>query len=180
MEEYLKVWRNQQNEQYSQAINTDFTDEELHTFLTNAESLLNSRPITYQSSSPKDLSPLTPNHFLHGQLDGLFAPQMQVGNPLARWRKVQAALSNFWKRWIREWLPSIGKRNKWNVKERNLEIGDIVLVIFPDSEWGKWPLGKIVEAVLGKYGNVRIFKVLVNRKIYRRGLNTICHVNLSE
>jgi len=165
---------------YSQICNTDFTDEELHTFIANAESLINSRPITYQSSSPNDLSPLTPNHFLHGQLGGSFAPQLQVGNPIARWRKFQAALSNFWKRWMREWLPSIGKRNKWNVKERNLEAGDIVLVIFPDSERGKWPLGKIVEAVPGEDGNVRIVNVLVNGKVYRRGLNTICHLGLSE
>ena len=62
-----------------------------------------------------------------------------------------------------------------------MEIGYIVLVIFPDSERGKWPLGKIVEAVPGKDGNVRIVEVLVNGKIYRRGLNTIiCHLNLYE
>ena len=79
---------------------------------------------------------------------------------------------------MKEWLTSIGKRNKWNTNERNLEIGDIVLVIFPDAERGKWPLGKITEAVPGKDGNVRIVKVLVNGKIFRRGLNTICPLNL--
>ena len=77
-----------------------------------------------------------------------------------------------------EWLPSIGKTNKWNTKERNLEIGDIVLVIFPDAERGKWPLGKIIEAIPGRDGNARIVKVLVNGKIFRRGLNTICPLNL--
>ena len=47
----------------------DVSDEELISIVTGAESLINSRPITYQSSSPKDDCPLTPNRLLHGQLN---------------------------------------------------------------------------------------------------------------
>ena len=54
--------------------NSDVNDEELMTIFTGAESLLNSRPLTYQTSSPEDETPLTTNHFLHGQLGGQFAP----------------------------------------------------------------------------------------------------------
>ena len=46
----------------------DVNDEELITVFTGVESLLNSRPLTYQSSDPRDGVPLTPNHFLHGQM----------------------------------------------------------------------------------------------------------------
>ena len=52
----------------------DITDEELLSAVVGAEGLLNSRPLTYQSSDPADLTPLTPNHFLHGQLGSRFAP----------------------------------------------------------------------------------------------------------
>ena len=55
---------------------SDVSDDELISIVTGPESLINSRPITCQSSNPKDDSPLTPNHFLHGQLGGSFAPQM--------------------------------------------------------------------------------------------------------
>ena len=37
---------------------------------TVAEGLLNSRPLTYQSSSSADDTPLTPNHFIHCQVGG--------------------------------------------------------------------------------------------------------------
>jgi len=47
------------------------TDEELMTAFTGAEVL---RPLTYQSAHPNDV-PLTPNHFLHGQIGGIFAPE---------------------------------------------------------------------------------------------------------
>ena len=50
----------------------DINDEELVSAFTGAESLLNSRPITYQSANPDDVTPLTPNHFLHGQVGGEF------------------------------------------------------------------------------------------------------------
>ena len=50
-------------------------DEELMTAFTGAENLINSRPLTYQSSNSYDEPVLTPNHFLLGQLGGQFAPE---------------------------------------------------------------------------------------------------------
>ena len=52
----------------------DINDEELMTAIIGAEGLINSRPLTYQSANHKDDVPLTPNHFLHGQNGGIFAP----------------------------------------------------------------------------------------------------------
>ena len=60
---------------YAILSNSDVTDEELMTAFTDAESLINSRPLTYQYSDPKDDVPLTPNHFLHGQAVGELAPE---------------------------------------------------------------------------------------------------------
>ena len=67
--------------------NADVTDEELITAICGAGSLLNSRPITYVSSDPKDLTPLTPNHFVC-QLEGMYSPEAlndQAINPRKRW-----------------------------------------------------------------------------------------------
>ena len=60
---------------YAVLSSSEVTDEELITVCTGAESLLNSRPLTYQSADPKDDVPLTPNHFLQGQMGGQFAPE---------------------------------------------------------------------------------------------------------
>ena len=76
----------------------DVTDEELITVSTGVESLLNSRPLTYQSSDPRDDVPLTPNHFLHGQMGGQFAPESvdtTTFHPRQRWRKVQDIIHEF-------------------------------------------------------------------------------------
>ena len=72
--------------------NADVTDEELMTAFTGAEALLNSRLLTYISSSPSDDAPLTPNHFIFGQVGGQFAPESVDStkfNPRIRWRRNQ-------------------------------------------------------------------------------------------
>ena len=60
----------------------DVNDEELITVFAGGESLLNSRLLTYQSSDPRDDVPLSPNHFLHGQMGGQFAPESVETTPL--------------------------------------------------------------------------------------------------
>ncbi|XP_065917654.1 ATP-binding cassette sub-family C member 4-like [Dysidea avara] len=72
--------------------NSDITDEELMTAFTEAEALINCRPLTYQSANPHDDVPLTPNHLLHGQMGGTFAPESTkevAYHPLRRWRRIQ-------------------------------------------------------------------------------------------
>ena len=95
----------------------DINDEELMTAIVGAEGLINSRPLTYQSANHADDVPLTPNHFLHGQIGGQFAP-MSVDDtqysPRKRWRRVQELVRHFWKRWLREWLPGLSARKRWH------------------------------------------------------------------
>ena len=101
----------------------DVTDEELITVSTGVESLLNSRPLTYQSADPRDDVPLTPNHFLHGQMGGQFAPESvdtTTFHPRQRWRKVQDIISRVWRRWLKECVPALNSRPK-----RTSEVQDL-------------------------------------------------------
>ena len=56
----------------------DLQDEGLLTATVGAEALINSRPLTYISSDPRDPTVLTPNHFLHGSLVGMLAPEAMM------------------------------------------------------------------------------------------------------
>jgi len=79
----------------------DVDDEELMTAFSGAEALINSRTLTYQSAEVKDNIPLTPNHFLHVQMGGKFAPEVidEVGlNAKRRWERVQELNRHFWHR----------------------------------------------------------------------------------
>ena len=157
--------------------NSEVTDEELITAFTGAESLINSRPLTYQSADPKDDTPLTPNHFLHGQVGGEFAPESvdeEEFHPRKRWRRVQELVRHFWKRWMQEWLPSLSSRKKWYKERKDVRIGDVVLVISPDSKRGEWPLGKVIETYPGNDGRVRVVKLRVGKSRFTRSITKIC------
>ena len=94
----------------------DITDEELLIAVVGAEGLINPRPLTYQSSDPADLTRLTRNHFLHGQLGGSFAPDSddsEASNPRKRWRRVQELVRHYCHRWLKEWIRSLSARKKW-------------------------------------------------------------------
>ena len=162
--------------------NADLTDEELLTAIVNAEGLINSRPLTYQTANTNDIVPLTPNHFLIGQMGGEMAPEIDNTkmHPIKRWRRVQEITRHYWKRWIQEWLPSLNPRKKWQTKQRNIQIGDVVLILSHKTERGTWPLGKVTEVFKGVDGNIRSVKLLENGKIIDRGLNSLCLILPSD
>ena len=82
---------------YAVLSNSEVTDQELITVVAVAESLLNSRPLMYQSADPRDDISLTPNHFLFRQIGGQFAPANVDTTrfyPQKRWHKVQGGRRN--------------------------------------------------------------------------------------
>ena len=164
--------------------NADITDEELHTAICDAERLLNSRPITFVSSDPDDLSPLTPSHFLIGQSGGKFAPETadrdEVFNPRKRWHRVQQLVGQFWKRWRREFLPSLNTRKKWFHPTHNLKEDDVVMLVEPNAKRGEWPLGRVIEVFPGNDGLVRVARIKTKDGEYLRPVHRLCLLNTQE
>ena len=142
-----------------------------------AEGLINSRPLTYQSANPADDVPLTPNHFLHGQVGGQFAPTSVDTTQLnlrKRWRRIQELVRHFWQRWLREWLPGLGSRKKLKQERRDVQVGEVVLVVSPDTSRGSWPLGRVLEVFPGTDGRVRVAKVQVGQGTILRSVTKLC------
>ena len=91
-----------------------------------------------------------------------------------RWRQVKCLANVFWRRWIREYLPSLQERQKWIKKRRNLEIGDIVLILDKKTPRCSWPLGRILEVHTNRSdGLVRSAKVKTNSSVLVRPVDKI-------
>ena len=106
-------------------------DEVLSTIVAEVTNILNSRPLTRNSSDPKDSDPLTPNHLLHLHSSMSLSPGVLENDDQhtqRQWRQAQFLANLFWKRWMKEYLPQLQRRQKWNEVERNLEVDDIVLL----------------------------------------------------
>ena len=80
------------------ATNAEVSEEKFHNFVVEAGELVNSRPLTPQSSDVNDEPVLTPNTILHGRIGGRLAPpsdddiQCSLRN---RWRRIQELLRHF-------------------------------------------------------------------------------------
>ena len=78
----------------------------------------------------------------------------EIFNPRMRWHRVQQLLGQFWKRWRREFLPSLNARKKWFHPNHNLKKDDVVMVVDKQAKKAEWPLGRVVEAFPGVEGLV--------------------------
>ncbi|XP_070562373.1 uncharacterized protein [Ptychodera flava] len=114
-------------------------DETLLTLMAEVEKIINDRPLTHQSNDPNDLEPLTPNSLLLLRPNPCTSPGDLVARYTANDRRRHAGqMANlFWKRWIREYLPSLQQRQKWLKPKRNLAVGDLVIIIDENAPRGQ-------------------------------------------
>ncbi|XP_065094088.1 uncharacterized protein LOC135714635 [Ochlerotatus camptorhynchus] len=146
-------------------------EESLATVLAEAESMVNSRPLTYIPLETADHESLTPNHFLMLSSNGVREPEktptddgMALRNS---WNMVQHTLDNFWRRWIVEYLPTITRRTKWFRDVRPIKEGELVFVA-DENVRNRWMRGRVVQVIPGKDGVVRRAEVLTSRGILKR------------
>ena len=122
----------------------DLTMDEFRTVLSRVCALLNGRPLTRVVEEGVTYV-LTPNHFLFGNLGGAVCSE-DVDHPKKRWQKVSALVDHFWEQFMREYLPLLSKRKRWQELVKDLEVGELVLQIDPNIPRGQWKLA-IVEEV---------------------------------
>lgn len=151
--------------------------ETLRTVFCEAVSILNSRPLCPSSDDPRDLEPLTPNHFLLLRPNTTPAPGIFTKEDLyskKQWRHAQVLSNHFWTRWIREYLPNLQQRQKWLMKKRNLRIDDLVLVTDNMEPRCRWPLGRITRVFPGEDSHVRSAEVKTKSSTLVRPITKLC------
>ena len=148
------------------------TDELLATFMCEAESIVNSRPLTVDNIDDPTSSVLTPNHILTMKPCVLAAPPGVFDQTdeytRKRWRTVQLFAERFWTRWRKEYVQSLQHRQKWTSEKRNFEVGDVVLFKEDNAARNHWPLGRVTEVRKGNDGLVR--SVLVRTSTHKSDL----------
>ena len=77
--------------------------------------------------------------------------------------------NHFWKRWLREYVPSLTERWKWQGDVRNLATGDLVLVVD-----GNFVRGRITRVLPGDDGRVRAAEVRAKSGTYVRTTAKLC------
>ncbi|XP_058809946.1 uncharacterized protein LOC131675118 [Phymastichus coffea] len=156
------------------------SEEVLVTLLIEIEHMVNSRPMTHVSVDPQDEEALTPNHFLFGSSSGhvqIDRYEAETLNPRKTYEIAQHLANGFWKRWLREYLPTLLPRQKWNTSVPALKVGDIVLITDYQAPRNTWKKGKVVEIYRNTSDQVvRIVKVRAGKKDFVRPVNKLVKI----
>ncbi|XP_060561037.1 uncharacterized protein LOC132720829 [Ruditapes philippinarum] len=151
--------------------------ETLQTFVTEIESLLNDRPLTFVSSSLEDPEPLTPAHLLYGRK---IRPLPYVGaeiepripstverNIISKRAKNQfRIIEQFWTRWRTEYLTALRERhNKPGNNSQTICTGE-VLQVHQDSPRTRWKLAVVDSLIIGRDGSVRAARIRFSNGLY--------------
>ena len=157
--------------------NQTFGEDTLYTVLVEAEAILNSRPLTANSDDPEDFEALTPNHFLIGRASPNLPPghfEDREVNSRKRWRMVQAVSNMIWRRWLREYLPNLAVRHKWNQERPSLQENDLVIIKSDDSPRSRWPLARVIKVFPGSDGRIRSAELITKTGTLIRPVSKLC------
>ena len=124
------------------------------------------------------MEPLTPNHLLTMKSDSGVEPAGWMGRTEGiysrkRWRQVQHLASLFWTRWRREYMRNLQIRQKWLRPRRNVQKGDIVLLVDEAVSRAQWSLAIVQDVESSSDKIVRAVTVKTSKGAFRRPITKI-------
>ena len=157
-----------------------FSHDELLTAVTEIESVINSRPLSYVSVDDTEEA-LTPSHLMTGRrvrnlpdnLDYLCDPtdekfELDSSQLSKRLKHLNGVMTHFWKRWRREYLAELRESHRYLLDKSQgkpkVVNGDIVLVHDEALPRGFWKLGRIQSVIVGVDGQARAATVKLMSK----------------
>ena len=80
---------------------------------------------------------------------------------------------------MRELLPGLNARKKWFRTQRGVQVGDVMLVVSPETPRGNWPMRRVLEVHPRNDGRVRVAKIEVGQVTLVRPVTKLCPWNLN-
>jgi hypothetical protein len=114
----------------------------------------------------KEVASLLKTHFILGCHHPHVPPNVEKefdGLSRRRWKQVQFIIDQFWRRWMREYVPELIERKKWQNPTRPMRIGDKVLILDENTRRGQWIIGIVSKIFLGDGSIVRRVSVRTDK-----------------
>ena len=80
---------------------------------------------------------------------------------------MQLLTHHFWSNWLKEYLPTLTRRVKWQSDYPNVKIDELILLQNHTVRRGLWSFGRIEHIYPGRDGIVQFFDVQTKTGVYR-------------
>ena len=75
--------------------------------------------------------------------------------------------------WQKMYIQSLMERKQWKRPQKNLEVGDLVLLVEKNQSQGQWITGRVTKTYPGTDNLVRVVDVETIDGVYRRAIHTL-------
>ena len=119
-----------------------------------------------ESEQDDYLVPITPNQLLLGRTDddGPVLDYSLDENNFTRLAYVTQVFDCWWDKWIKHVLPTLMPIKRWKQKRDNLNVGDVVMMLYPGQFKNDYRLAKVTKIHPDKKGLVRTVSVSYRRR----------------
>ncbi|GFT51457.1 integrase catalytic domain-containing protein [Nephila pilipes] len=122
------------------------------TVLCDAESVINSRPLSHVSQTDSELIPLSRNSFLQ-DFRQIGVPNLDQVNEVVLNKRIkyrQQLITDIRKRLRSEYLGLLIQRSENKKPERDIKLGEVVMIGSDDVKCNDWPLSVVIKLLPAK------------------------------
>ena len=83
-------------------------------------------------------------------------------------KESQTLLDHYWSRLLKEFVPELNRRTKWQQANAELKKDDVVWLYKDFTPRGIWPIGRIVKAHVSRDGVARSFDIKTSTGMVQR------------
>ena len=86
---------------------------------------------------------------------------------------MEASSNHFWARWVREYLTTLHLRQKWLKPQRDVRVGDLVLVHEKKIPRGLWSIAIVRRVFPGRDNRIRTVEIKTKDTVSTRPIVNI-------
>ena len=133
---------------------------QLDTLFAVVARIVNDRPLGVQLLDQNDFLPVTCNDLILRRGPGEALEKGQEEGIIEKLYAQEHLIRAWWEEWFQRVFPSLVPYQKWKISRRNVQQGDVVLVLYPGKvSKGDYRLARVTSAVKDEGGHVRTVTV---------------------
>lgn len=135
--------------------------------------------MTYVESEACEEQVLTPNVIMWGQeAHPIEDIEVDADEVTRLHQRLTEKRQQTWQRWKTEYIHCLMEHHRINKGiDAHPEIGEIVLLVGDEKNWGEWKKGKVTKLIIGKDGVIRGVKLL-HKVTTLRPLSLVCPLEI--